>query len=72
MNSWSSSSATSARTVRAMMPMGITDMVMAGKIMNCTCSQSHAQSPDPPGPAPVAGNHISCDENTMTITMPSQ
>ena len=72
MNSWSSSSATRARTVRAMMPMGMTDMVMAGRIMNCTCSQSQTQSPEPPGPAPVAGSHISWDEKMMTITMPSQ
>ncbi len=39
---------------------------------NCRCSQSHAQSLEPPGPAPVAGSHMSCDENTITITMPSQ
>ena len=72
MNSCSSSSATRARTVRAMMPMGMTDMVMAGRIMNCTWAQSQAQSPEPPGPAPVAGSHISCEEKMMTSIMPSQ
>ncbi|MNL79168.1 hypothetical protein D3C87_2057090 [compost metagenome] len=72
MNSWSRMSATSARTVRAMMPMGMTDIVMAGSTRNCRCSQSHAQSLEPPGPAPVAGSSISCELNTITITMPSQ
>ncbi len=31
--SWDRMSATSARTVRAMMPIGITDIVTAGRIM---------------------------------------
>jgi hypothetical protein len=65
-------SATSARTVRAMMPIGITDIVSAGSSRNCRCSQFQAQSPEPPGPRARGGSHMSCDENTMTITMPSQ
>ncbi len=32
-NSWLRISATSARTVRAMMPIGITDIVIAGRMM---------------------------------------
>ena len=65
-------SATSARTVRAMMPIGITDMVIAGSSMNWMWAQSQAHSPEPPGPAPVAGSHISHDEKMITSTMPSQ
>ena len=65
-------SATSARTVRATMPIGITDMVNAGSTKNCRCAQSQAQSLEPPGPAPTAGSHINCELNTMTSTMPSQ
>ncbi len=72
MNSLARISATSARTVRATMPIGITDMVTAGSSMYCMCSQSHAQSPEPPGPAPVAGSQPSCTENAITSTMPSQ
>jgi hypothetical protein len=65
-------SATSARTVRATMPMGITDIVTAGRIMWLTCAQSQAQLAEPPGPAPVAGSQPSWEENTITSTMPSQ
>ena len=72
MNSWAKMSATKARTVREMMPMGITLMVMAGSNMCLKCSQSQAQSLEPPGPAPPGGSHIKIDENTITSTMPSQ
>ncbi|MNT80157.1 hypothetical protein D3C72_2195840 [compost metagenome] len=72
MNSLDRISATSARIVRATMPIGITDMVMAGSSMYWKCSQSHAQSPEPPGPAPVAGSQPSSTEKAMTSTMPSQ
>ncbi|MNV49834.1 hypothetical protein D3C71_1418040 [compost metagenome] len=55
-----------------MMPIGITDIVTAGRIMWRKCAQSGTHSPDPPGPAPVGGSHISCVEKMMTSTMPSQ
>ena len=61
-----------ARTVRATMPIGITDMVTAGSTRNCRCTQSQAQSPEPDGPAPVPGSQPSCEEKIITITMPSQ
>ena len=72
MNSCDRMSATSARTVRAMMPMGITLIVMAGSTRCCMCSQVQRHSPEPPGPAPPGGSQGSSTENTITITMPSQ
>ena len=72
MNSWLRISATRARTVRAMMPIGITDMVIAGSTMWRMCAQSHCQASEPPGPAPVAGSQPSVAEKMMTSTMPSQ
>ena len=68
-NSCDSRSPTSARTVRLTMPIGITDMVTAGRIRYWKCSQSQAQ---PPGPAPTAGSQPRITENTITSTMPSQ
>ena len=64
--------APAAKCVRAMMPMGMTDIVTAGSTRKRRCSQSQARSPEPVGPAPVAGSQFSCDEKTMTRTMPSQ
>ena len=52
--------------------IGITDVVMAGRIRYLMWSQSHAQAPEPPEPAPTAGSQLSCTEKMMTITMPSQ
>ena len=72
MNSCDRISATSARTVRAMMPIGMTDMVIAGRIRWRTCSQFQSQSSEPPGPAPVGGSQPSWAEKMMTSTMPSQ
>ena len=68
-NSWLSRSPTSARTVRVTMPIGITDIVTAGRIRCWMCAQSQAQ---PPGPAPTAGSQPSCTEKMITSTMPSQ
>ena len=58
--------------MRATMPIGITDMVTAGRIMWRTCAQSQVQSPEPPGPAPVGGSQPSSAAKTITSTMPSQ
>ncbi len=60
------------RTVRVMIPIGMTLSVMAGRMRNFVCSQSHAHSELPPGPAPMAGSQPSSTLNTTTITMPSQ
>ena len=62
----------SARTVRVTMPIGITEVVIAGRTRYFMCSQSQPQAPEPPGPAPTAGSQLSCTEKMMTITMPSQ
>ena len=69
-NSWLRISATSARTVREMMPIGITDSVIAGRIMKRKCSQSNREPL--PGPAPTAGSQPSRTEKMMTSTMPRQ
>ena len=66
----SSRSDTSARTVRAMMPVGMTDIVSAGSTMYFRCSQSQAQTS--PLPMPVAGSQFKIAANTITMTMPSQ
>ena len=72
MNSCARMSATSARTVRAMMPIGMTLIVMAGSTRCCMCSQFQTQSPEPPGPAPPGGSQPRMTAKTITITMPSQ
>jgi hypothetical protein len=71
-NSWFMISATMPRTVRVMMPIGMTERVTAGRTRCLICSQSQPQSEDPPGPAPMAGSQLSCTEKITTITMPSQ
>jgi hypothetical protein len=65
-------SATSARTVRAMMPIGITDIVTAGRIRYCMCAQSQPSRLEPPGPAPGRPAASSAGEKMITSTMPSQ
>ena len=55
-NSLDRMSATSARTVRVMIPVGITDSVIAGRMMCLRCSASQRHAPEPPGPAPIAGS----------------
>ena len=72
MNSCARMSATKARTVREMMPIGITLMVMAGNSMCLKCSQSQTHWLEPPGPAPPGGSHIRIEEKTITSTMPNQ
>ena len=62
----------SARTVRVTMPIGMTEVVIAGRMRYFMCSQSQPHAPEPPGPAPTAGSQLSCTEKMMTITMPSQ
>ena len=58
--------------MRVMTPIGITLSVTVGSTRWRTCAQSHAQSPPPPGPAPIAGSAFSVTLNAMTSTMPSQ
>ena len=70
--SWPNTSATMPRTVRVIMPIGMTLSVIAGSRRNWKCPQSHAQSDVPPGPAPMAGSHPSRTLKITTITMPSQ
>ena len=62
----------SARTVRVTMPIGITEVVIAGSTRYFRCAQSQAQAAEPPGPAPTAGSQFSSTEKMMTSTMPSQ
>ncbi len=55
-----------------MMPIGITDIVTAGRIRWRTCAQFHFHASEPPGPAPVGGSQPSVTAKMMTSTMPSQ
>ena len=48
------------------------DIVQAGRIRYCTCSQFQIQSALDPGPAPVGGSQGSRTLKQMTSPMPSQ
>ncbi|VFT72567.1 Uncharacterised protein [Klebsiella aerogenes] len=71
-NSWLRISATCERTVRAIIPVGITDKVRAGSSMNCRCAQSHCQPTSPIGPPPVAGSSANLTLQRITSSIPSQ
>ena len=63
----------SARTVRVTMPIGITEVVTAGRMRYFGCAPSPTpQALEPPGPAPTAGSQFNCTEKMITSTMPSQ
>ena len=70
--SWFRVSATTPRTVRVMIPIGITLSVTAGRMRWRRCSQSQAQALSPPGPAPIAGSAPRLTLKMITSTMPSQ